>query len=298
MIEQLNPQQFRAMEIDIPSLIETISGGKAILFVGSGFARNAIALDGTKFPTAEMLARNIGQLGGFDADKDLRYASEKYLRMNSADKLVQMLLDAFSVKEVLPHQTVIASAPWRRIYTTNYDLVFEEAAKKSGLRIEPADLDDSPADYLATKKTCIHLNGSIRNLRPEDLNGRFKLSSSSYLSAETFTNSPWHYPFKRDLEMCTALVFIGYSLYDIEIQKILYENPDFAQKTFFVSSPTISERERFTLAPFGNCLAIGAESFAESISLHLPKFLNERSLDLLTSFEKYQLCEGIPSNVK
>lgn len=238
-----------------------------------------------------MLARNIGQLGGFDADKDLRYASEKYLRMNSADKLVQMLLDAFSVKEVLPHQTVIASAPWRRIYTTNYDLVFEEAAKKSGLRIEPADLDDSPADYLATKKTCIHLNGSIRNLRPEDLNGRFKLSSSSYLSAETFTNSPWHYPFKRDLEMCTALVFIGYALYDIEIQKILYENPDFAQKTFFVSSPTISERERFTLAPFGNCLAIGAESFAESISLHLPKFLNERSLDLLTSFEKYQLCE-------
>ena len=29
MIEQLNPQQFRAMEIDIPSLIETISGGES-----------------------------------------------------------------------------------------------------------------------------------------------------------------------------------------------------------------------------------------------------------------------------
>jgi energy-coupling factor transporter ATP-binding protein EcfA2 len=291
MIEKLNPQQFRAMEVDIPSLVETIAGGKAILFVGSGFARNAIALDGTKFPTAEVLARNIGELGGFDADNDLRYASEKFLRMNSADKLVSMLLNAFSVKQVLPHQTVIATAPWRRIYTTNYDLVIEEAAKSAGLRIEPADLNDFPGDYLGKKPTCVHLNGSIRNLRPEDLNGRFKLSSSSYLSAETFTNSAWRFPFKRDLEMCTSLVFVGYSLYDIEIQKILYENPDFSQKTFFITSPTVSERERFTLAPFGSCVAIGAENFAEHISLHLPKFLNERSTDLLTSFEKYELCE-------
>jgi hypothetical protein len=59
MIEKLNPQQFRAMDVDIPSLIETIAGGKAILFVGSGFARNAIALDGTKFPTAEVLAQSF-----------------------------------------------------------------------------------------------------------------------------------------------------------------------------------------------------------------------------------------------
>ncbi|MDD0811998.1 SIR2 family protein [Curvibacter sp. RS43] len=291
MIEKLNPQQFKAMEVDIPSLVETIAGGKAILFVGSGFARNAIALDGSKFPTAEVLARNIGTLGGFDSDDDLRYASEKYIRSNPADKLVQMLLDTFTVKEVLPHQVVISTAPWRRIYTTNYDLVIEEAAKKGGLRIDPTDLDDSPRDCLAKKTICVHLNGSIQNLRAEDLNGRFKLSLSSYLSPETFTNSDWHFPFKRDLEMCTALIFVGYSLYDIEIQKILYENPDFSQKTFFITSPAVSERERFTLAPFGNCIPIGAESFAEKISNYLPKFEIERSEATLTSFKKYEISE-------
>ncbi|REE19923.1 hypothetical protein B0G71_3040 [Paraburkholderia sp. BL27I4N3] len=161
------------------------------------------------------------------------------------------------------------------------------------MRIEPADLTDFPGDYLAKRATCVHLNGSVRNLQVEDLNDRFKLTSSSYLSAETFTNSAWHFPFKRDLEMCTALVFVGYSLYDIEIQKILYENPDFAQKTFFITSPGVSERERFTLAPFGNCLPIGAESFAENISNYLPKFLLERSEDLLTSLMKYDLSENI-----
>ncbi|MFY3433070.1 SIR2 family protein [Achromobacter mucicolens] len=292
MIEKLNPQQFRPIEVDIPALVETIASGRAILFVGSGFARNAIALDGTKFPTAQALAQKIGKLGDFDSDDDLRYASEKYLRMNSGDELVRMLLDAFSVREVLPHQTVISTAPWRRIYTTNYDLVIEEAAKCAGLRIEPADLNDFPGDYLAKVNTCVHLNGSIRNLRVEHLNDRFKLTSSSYLSAETFTNSAWHFPFKRDLEMCTALIFVGYSLYDIEIQKILYENPDFSQKTFFITSPEVSERERFTLAPFGYCLPIGAESFAEHLSNYLPRFLLERSTDLLTSFMKYELCEN------
>lgn len=291
MIEKLNSQQFKTMEVDIPSLVESIACGKAILFVGSGFSRNAIALDGSKFPTAAMLARNIGMLGGFDSANDLRYASEKYLRENSPDKLVQVILDAFSVKDVLPHQKVIATAPWRRIYTTNYDLVIEEAARSSGLRIDPIDLSDNPGDYLAKKSTCIHLNGSIRNLQEEDLNGRFKLSFSSYLSSETFTNSPWHFPFKRDLEMCTALIFVGYSLYDIEIQKILYENPDFSQKTYFITSPDVSERERFTLAPFGSCVPIGAEIFSDHISLHLPRLLKERSEDLLTSFRKYEISE-------
>jgi hypothetical protein len=293
MFEKLNPQQFKVMEVDIPSLVETIAGGKAILFVGSGFARNAISLDGTKLPTATTLARNIGSLGGFDSVDDLRYASEKYIRTYAVDKLVEMLLDTFTVKEVLPHQVVISTAPWRRIYTTNYDLVIEEAAKQGKLRIETTDIEDSPQDYLAKKNICVHLNGSIQNLRAEDLNGRFKLSSSSYLSPETFTNSDWHFPFKRDLEMCTALIFIGYSLYDLEIQKILYENPDFSNKTFFITSPDISERERFTIAPFGNCISIGAESFAEKISYYLPKFESERSIDNLTSFKKYEIDELI-----
>lgn len=291
MIEKLNPQHFRAMEVNVPELIESIAGGKAILFVGSGFSRKAIALDGTEFPTAEILASEIGELGGFEADKDLRYASEKYLRLHSAEKLADMLINRFTVKAVLPHQKIIASAPWRRIYTTNYDLVIEEAAKENGSRIDSADLEDLPGNYLSKHSSCIHINGSIRNLKPEDLNSRLKLSSSSYLSADTFTNSPWHLPFKRDLEMCTALIFVGYSLYDIEIQKILYENPDFSQKTFFITAPETSERERFILAPFGNCIPIGAEEFAEQITLHLPRFLNDRSTETLTSFRKYELCE-------
>lgn len=288
MITKLNAQQFRPMEVDFDYLIETISTGNAVLFVGSGFSRNAIGLNNSKMPTASELATDIGKLGNFDADDDLRYASEKFLRENEAKTLVEYLKDAFTVKNCLPHQTSISSAPWRRIYTTNYDMCIEESAKARGKRIDAVGIDDSPSDYLNNKNSCIHLNGSLMNLTAETLGSSFKLSNSSYLSPESFLTSSWHYPFKRDLEMCSALVFVGYSLYDIEIQKILYENEEFSKKTFFITSPTIKERERFTIAPFGHCIPIGAEGFAEKIEEKLPAFLSDIKVKPITSLTEYK----------
>lgn len=292
MSSKISAQDFRPMQVDLDSLVETISTGKAVLFVGSGFARNAIALDNNALPTAEGLAEAIGTLGGFDSDKDLRYAAEKFLRDNDPENLVDYLRDAFTIKECLPHQHVISSAPWRRIYTTNYDMCIEESAKKSGKRIDTVDLEDSPSDFLTRKHICVHINGSLKNLNADNLSKGFKLSNSSYLSADSFLNSPWHYPFKRDLEMCSAIVFVGYSLYDIEIQKILYQNNDLAAKTFFVTSPTIKERERFTIAPFGHCIPIGAEGLASHLEEKLPNYLQEVEVEPLTSLLEYKVSEN------
>lgn len=288
MSSNLDPQQFRSAQVDIVPLIEAIAGGKAVLFVGSGFARNAIGLDGEVLLTAAELAQRIGNLGKFDADGDLRYASEKFIRDNNPALLVELLLDLFSVKDVLPHQVSLASAPWRRIYTTNYDICIEEAGKKAGKRIHSVSLIDKPGDFLAYRDACIHLNGSIKTLTADSLNSTFKLSESSYLSADSFVNSDWYYPFKRDLEMCSALVFVGYSLYDIEIQKMLFENEDFKAKTYFFTSPVVTDRERFKLAPFGECVPIGAEGLAKALDEQLPQFLAVAPELPLTSITKYE----------
>jgi len=283
----LDPQQFPQAHVELTPLIEEVAGGKAILFVGSGFSRNAIGLDGKALLTAKELAKKIGDLGEFEADGDLRYASEKYIRDNNPVVLIEMLLDIFSVKDVLPHQKSIASAPWRRIYTTNYDMCIEEAGKKVGKRIHPVSLTDKPGVFLTHRNACIHLNGSIQTLSTATLNNSFKLSESSYLSADSFVNSDWYYPFKRDLEMCSALVFVGYSLYDIEIQKMLFANEEFKNKTYFFTSPAVTERERFNLAPFGECVPIGAEGFAKSLDELLSKFLPSVDELPLTSIKKY-----------
>lgn len=275
-MKTLDPSNFPMQKIDPSELLAKIATGNAVLFVGSGFSSGAISLDGSKFPTADLLAESIGQLGSFDSCKDLRYASERFLRVNDSQKLIDHLESTFTVRKVLPHQVSISSAPWRRIYTTNYDLCIERAAEETGKLIKVADLSDSPNELLKSKNLCVHLNGSLRSLTKDTINTTFKLSQSSYLSTESFTSSKWNYSFRRDLEMCSALVFIGYSLYDIEIEKILYENKDFFDKTYFVTRPEVNEISRFKMEPFGKILAIGAEAFAGLLDEHLPDYISDQ----------------------
>ena len=188
MNTNLNPQNFRSTEIKNSRIIDQIKSGKAILFVGSGFSRNTINIKNSKLPTAEYLADMIGELGQFDADKDLKYAAEKFIRDNDSMKLIDFIKDTFTIKKPLPHQEQIVNQPWKRIYTTNYDLCIEEAGKIVGKRIETVEINDDPKDYLLKKNSCIHINGSINSLNTESLNTTFKLSSSSYLSADSFLN--------------------------------------------------------------------------------------------------------------
>lgn len=291
MNTNLNPQNFRSTEIKNSRIIDQIKSGKAILFVGSGFSRNTLNIKDSKLPTAEYLAEMIGELGKFDADKDLKYAAEKFIRDNNSMELIEFIKDTFTIKKPLIHQEQIVSQPWKRIYTTNYDLCIEEAGRNVGKRIETVEINDDPKDYLLKKNSCIHINGSINSLNSETLNTTFKLSSSSYLSADSFSESYWHLPFKRDLETCSAIVFIGYSLYDIEIQKILYQNTDFSEKTYFITAPNASERERFTLSPYGDCFTIGAEEFGKILDNSSDYFSHDSEPLETTSIIKYKNSE-------
>ncbi|MCD5977195.1 SIR2 family protein [Pseudomonas quasicaspiana] len=276
MINKLDPSNFPMQIVDPSILLAKIATGNAVLFVGSGFSSGAISLDGGALPTAEVLAESIGKLGGFDPHKDLRYASERFLRVNDAQRLIDHLESTFTVKKVLPHQVSISSAPWRRIYTTNYDLCIERAGEEVGKLIKTANLSDSPSELVKSKTLCVHLNGSLKSLSKDTVNSTFKLSHSSYLSTDSFTSSKWNYSFRRDLEMCSALVFVGYSLYDIEIEKILYENKTFSDKTFFVTRSEVNEITRFKMEPFGTILAIGAENFGAMLDEHLPSLISDQ----------------------
>lgn len=289
MTKKIDPQQYPIQEVALVPVIEKIASGTALLFVGSGFSRNSVNLNNDEFPSAKELAISIGKLGGFDSEGDLRYASEKFLRDNDPQLLVNHLDGLFAIRDVLPHQMSICSAPWRRVYTTNYDLCIEEASRRVGKTVHSVDLDDDPGDFLAHRDVCVHLNGSMRNLNAKSINKGFKLSTSSYLSPNSFITSNWIFPFRRDLEMCSAIIFVGYSLYDIEIQKILFENPEFSKKTYFVTSTTLSYRERFIFDPFGQCLPIGADGFAKKLDELLPDLTSHNETSVTNSILLYAL---------
>lgn len=115
-------------------------------------------------------------------------------------------------------------------------------------------------------RRCVHINGYIGNLTESTLNTSFKLSESSYMRPEGFLNSPWYTIFKRDLERASAIIFAGYSLYDIDIKRILVSNADIFNKTYFITMEGISEKDIYMFSQYGKVFPIGLQAFSDLIA--------------------------------
>nr|VFK62375.1 MAG: SIR2-like domain-containing protein [Candidatus Kentron sp. TUN] len=206
-----------------------------------------------------------------------------------------MLKEYYSITDVSDDHVDICHVNWRRFYTTNYDKAIEIASLKVNKVIECVDLSFRTDEYYKREALCIHLNGSIDSLTEESLGDGFKLSNSSYISTDSFLSSPWYYYFKKDLERSSAIVFIGYSMYDFEIQKILFENSSFKEKTYFITEKNPDEKTRFTLSKFGKVLPIGMAGFSNLIKKE--KHLFKREEDEY-NMQAFSLCEVSDSSAK
>ncbi|MFA9394809.1 MAG: SIR2 family protein [Halodesulfovibrio sp.] len=252
-----------AGDVALERLKEAISFGKPVLFAGAGFSLGCEGCYQDEALLAEGLANGIGTLGGFDGAGDLSYAAGRYLKqLNKPETLISLLKDWFYFKEVSEVQVEICKIPWKGIYTTNYDNAIELAYAKNNVRINSLDSTYPLSALEVGRPTCIHINGTVEKLSPEALDTTFKLTSSSYLSPEGFKSSCWNEQFRRDIMRCSALVFVGYSLYDISIKEILFELPELAQKVFFITRSDISEKDKYILSEFGTVVPIESKGFA------------------------------------
>ncbi|MBN8648205.1 MAG: SIR2 family protein [Caulobacterales bacterium] len=266
-------------------LMARIASGDTLLFAGSGLTAECTNIDGGKLPDAKTLSKDICKLGMFDEDEDLRFASDFFLERNSPSELVDFLTKKFTVVKTSEALDRIMNISWLRIYTTNYDNGIELSARNNGKIIEPITMDATTKELLPKKDVCLHINGFIEKLSKDTLQNSFKLSHSSYISADSFVNSEWNYIFKRDLERCKGIVFIGYSLYDIEIQKILFENPEFHNKTYFITREDIDEKSAYLFSKFGKAIRIGRDNFAEQLQFSVMQ--NDDKRYALSAFQRY-----------
>lgn len=258
--------KLKKQDVDTSELIERISTGQAILFTGAGFSSLTKNINDEEPSAAKDLANEICKLGGFPIDDDLRFATDYYIENHNVSDLIQLLKKKYTLTQTNRIHDEICSAKWRRFYTTNYDKSIEIASAKVGKLVECIDVSFSTDTYYKKESLCIHLNGSIDSLNEDSIESTFKLSTSSYISSDSFTKSDWHYYFRKDLERCSAIVFVGYSMYDIEIQKILFENSELKEKTYFITREAPDPKTSFTLSKFGNIIPIGVEGFAELIT--------------------------------
>ncbi|CAG1023050.1 hypothetical protein DOJK_02058 [Patescibacteria group bacterium] len=274
----------------IGRLISIINTGRAVLFTGAGFSLGCENIFKKAPPMAKDLARLISKKGGLDEDDDLTYVSDFFLNYKSKYDLLHLLKENYTIINSEKSHSKISSMNWKRVYTTNYDDSIEKSAKDHSKIIYSLTVDDSPKEFYKKKDCCVHINGSISAVSEEDLNSKFKLTRTSYVSPDSFVDSPWYYYFKKDLEQSNAIVFIGYSLYDIDIEKILFSSPILKNKTYFIIGENPSKKEMYLLSKYGHVLPIGVDGFADKIdSTHIS---GEGKTEFwLDSFEKYQLTD-------
>ena len=241
------------------------NNGTSVLFTGAGFSFGAKNIKGKMPKDSINLSKAICKIAKIDEDDDLYYSSEYCLDNSPHHELVDLLKFEYTIKAVSKSHEKIANKSWRRIYTTNYDRVFEIASNNVGKVCESVSISSAPSQYTQNNQ-CVHLNGTIENLTKDALTEEFKLSDSSYVTPDTLSNSKWKSTFSVDIEHASAIFFVGYSMYDLDIKRIIKNDIDIKSKTFFIVKPDEDKKELFKLSKYGTVLDIGIDEFAELVS--------------------------------
>lgn len=186
--------------------------------------------------------------------------------------------------------------PWRRVFTTNYDDVFENACSAVGKRVDViGPLDDSSR---ISKKSfaSVHLNGSIRRVDSASIWNDLKLTQQSYDSGSAMEGE-WGALFRADLQAAQAVFFVGYSLGDLDIRRLLFEE-QLKDKSFFVLGVNPSMDTAHRASKYGLLVAAGVEEFAEQIRQAKSVFVpDENPTPLNFSLTPYEF-DVLPSSLE
>ncbi len=256
-------------------LLTKISTGNAILFTGAGFSLDLISLNGKHPLRASDLSKEICKIAEIESDDDLKYSSDVCIAKKHTIELINLLKDYYSIQSVGDEKSdtdLICSVKWRRFYTTNYDRGLEIGLTNNQKKYQSIGIDSDVSKYIKLENPVIHLNGFIENLSEESLNTSFKLSNSSYVDSDLSDSPNWRYFFNQDLDKCSALVFVGYSLYDMDIEKLLHENDKLRNKTYFITEKNVSPKNQFRFEKYGKILPIEKHGFAELIQNNASSF--------------------------
>lgn len=280
----------------IEDAIKHAIDGNALLFLGSGFSVEATPIKGDKFLTGKGLAIHLYKECRMSPppNEELNYAAQKYEKKMGANKLVEELQNLFTASEVHPHHERFAEINWQAIYTTNYDDVLEKAFAKRKKKIIPITIDKDSPEYTSKKNVCIHINGYIDTLTTESLNQSFKLTNTSYLTEE-FSKSNWSFMFRRFLESCQIIIFIGYSFYDIDIQRIIYADSSLKEKIIFIEPDfkKLEDYEDTIQEEFGTIEPIGINGFWKKYDEILKNYIPKNTGKLLHTFDEIKAPTSI-----
>lgn len=273
--------------------LKLVWNGNALAFLGSGFSRGALNSRTEKFKTADEFRAHLNTLASGPAEGNLGDAAESYRSKFGDAAIISELTSEFTAASVADFHQLIAKIPWRRVYTTNYDNVFEVAASKAGVRILPVTLKVDPFAARSDGLQYVHLNGAVEGMVDTDLDSILKLTDTSYVTS-SIADSPWAITFRNDLRLAEAVFFFGYSLFDLDVKRMIYDSPDLHRKSFFILGANPSSLTRQRIEKFGTLV----EASVGDVAIKIPSSSSARSANPPFRYESLQEVKPSSSNEK
>lgn len=248
--------------------LQKASQGKAILFCGAGASLDSIGFELEELPAANPLLEKFNDYLGRKISKLPIAAS--MVADSSIQDYFRIITDCFKVKAVSEDMKSVMSYPWGRIYSTNYDDSPELSCAGIGKKFQTLTAKDKPSDIMPGRLPIIHLHGFVGHFRIDTIREECILDYSSNVANRVYDGA-WATELKNDISTSDIVVFLGYSLYDPEIAKLLLWGENSKRKVYFINSRIENEELNYIQRSFGMPLNLEKDGLARVIeSLPIP----------------------------
>lgn len=208
-----------------------------------------------------------------------------------ADFLYEKLMSNLTAIDVSPDTFELLNLPWRRIYTTNYDNGVEIARNVKSQRVSRVPEDD--VSHIS-RGDIVHINGYIKRVTPANVGADLSLTDASYADRR-FEMSPWYRVFRTDIVAARAVIFAGYSLYDLDITRAL-SDASISGKTFFFLRPDVDPIDASSISRYGGIIDGGVEGLIYLLREALQDYKPNSSDSAFLSLRKLSIKAGLDNS--
>lgn len=258
----------------IPHILgDRISDGKILLFLGSGASKGAIHSRGSSPPDGQQLADMIARkfLGEDYVGKPLDHVSALAISETDLLTVQDFVAGVFSDFYPADFHKLIPTFEWSAIATTNYDLIVERAyacAATARQKLEPFVKNSQHVeDRLRDSSSLMYLklHGCVTKIGDPDV--PLILTPEQYITHRRGRSRLFEKLFGLAHEQ--SIVFVGYSLSDIDLRMILYELAllgDAMPRSYVVAPKITSADERYWANRKITCLKGTFEEFLVTLN--------------------------------
>lgn len=248
--------------INIEEAIRSALDGDALLFVGAGLSFLAQRENGGTVPDVDVLIDLLlEQPAGTGSKHKLDRVAGSVVRTKGVNFIYDIVRNNFIVDAVDDRLITLYDLPWKRVYTTNYDNAPE--ISRAGKRpISTATLDDEPSS--AELGSIVHINGFVKRVSPHNIESELLLTDKSYATSRLI-DTGWLSVLDQDIRSARAVIFAGYSIYDLDIERVLIGEDGLSKKAYFFIAPDADEIEISTLERYGSVIPGGIDVLVQHI---------------------------------